>query len=216
MNGTAVEEPYAFGSLPLEAVSPGTNLLVTGGTFAGASELALGLLRGGDGDGVILVSADTAGDRAIEKYEAGEAEVDRSRLCVVDCVGRETDLSPARVLPVSSPGDLTGIGMRFSKLYQELVRDGAGRVRTGIHSVSTLFAYADQRRVSRFIHTIAGRVRTVDGLGVFLADPGMVDARLLSTVGNFCNGRIDVRDEGDGPEARVRGLPGQPDGWKSL
>lgn len=215
MNETAVEEPYAFDSLPLEPVAPGTTLLVTGGRFEGANRLALRLLRG-ESDGVILVSADTSGDRVIEEYESGAGHVDRSRVRVVDCVGESHDLSPARVLTVSGPGDLTGIGMRFSKHYQGLVREGVERVRTGIHSASTLYAYADGRAASRFVHTVAGRIRSVDGLGVFVADPGMMDDRYITTVSNFCDGRIDVRDEGNGPEFRVRGLRDQPDGWLPL
>ncbi|QKY20122.1 hypothetical protein B4589_006910 [Halolamina sp. CBA1230] len=50
----------------------------------------------------------------------------------------------------------------------------------------------------------------LDGLGVLLIDPTIHDDRTVSTLSQFCTGRIDVREGEAGPELRARGLPEQP------
>lgn len=212
MNGATDGEQYGFGSLPLDPVRPGTTLLLSGSAYDGARELAYRLLAGDD-DAALFVTLETSAKRLLNRVRDATGSVP-TRVGVVDCVGDRERVDGASVHPVSRPDDLTGIGIRYSSLYQRFAAEGARRVRTGFHTVSTLYTYADYRPASRFVHTVAGRVETVDGLGVFVADPGALDERTLTTVGNFCDGRIDVRDEGDGPELRVRGLPDQSRDWR--
>jgi hypothetical protein len=69
------------------------------------------------------------------------------------------------------------------------------------------------RPVSRFVHTLVGRVSKVGGLGIFLIDPAMHDERELRTISQFCDGRIDVRDGDDGPELRSQGFLGDSSAW---
>jgi hypothetical protein len=118
------------------------------------------------------------------------------------------------VLPVSGPSDLTGIGMRFSDVQVEFGRTGHERVRTGLLSVSTLLSFSDLRTVSRFVHTLVGRIDSVDGLGVLFIDPGSHDERAIRTLAQFCAGRIEVREGDDGPELRARGLADQSREWE--
>jgi hypothetical protein len=107
--------------------------------------------------------------------------------------------------------------MRFSDVYGDFRRSDVDRVRTAICSVSTLLTFSDLKTVSRFVHTLVGRVGQVDGLGVLLVDPSNHDDRAASTLSQFCDGRIDVRaDENDTPELRARGLSDQPRGWQSF
>jgi hypothetical protein len=106
--------------------------------------------------------------------------------------------------------------MRFSDLHMEFERAGIDRVRTSVVSLSTLLTYSDLRTVSRFVHTLAGRIDRLDGLGVLVIDPANHDERTVSTLGQFCTGRIDVRDAPEGPELRARGLPDQPREWTAF
>ena len=117
---------------------------------------------------------------------------------------------------MTGPGDLTGIGMRYSKLVEELHRDGVERVRTSVVSVSTLLSFSDVQTVSRFVHTLVSRIGSIDGLGVLLIDPDAVDERVLSNVAQFCDARVDVRERDDAPEMRVRGLPEQSREWAEI
>lgn len=207
---------YGFGDdLPVAPIEPGTNILVAGATMAGARELALRLVAEGnaDGDATLLVSTNRRGEKLVGECDRLCPGLDRSRFGVLDCAkDRGGDRGP-RVESVSSPGDLTGLGIEFSGLYEALHRESDARIRAGIYSISTLLMYSDLRTVSRFVHTLGGRIASTDGLGVFLIDSTAQDQRVVNTITQFCDGRIDVRESADGSELRVRGLDGQPSTW---
>jgi hypothetical protein len=99
------------------AVSPGTNLLVTGPPMTGKRDLAYDVLRTGcrDGEGGIVV---TTKDSARKVRQAFEDETAVDALGVVDCVTRQQGLDDATetdlIRYASSPNDLTGIGIEFS------------------------------------------------------------------------------------------------------
>ncbi|UPV73451.1 hypothetical protein M0R89_12965 [Halorussus limi] len=211
--------PYEFADdLPLGSIEPGTNLLVAGPAMGGARRLALRLVAEGNdrGEGMVLVSTDKASGKLLSECDGLCTDLGRSPLGVVDCVSRGSGSGrfADRVETVSSPGDLTGIGIEFSGLYQNIHRAGTERVRAGLYSVSTLLMYADFQTVSRFVHTVSGRIAATDGLGVFFIDPATQDQKVVSTVTQLCDARVDVRERDDGgSELRVRGLRDQPREW---
>lgn len=211
-------DQYTFReSVPIDAVRAGTTVLVAGPRHDGARELCLTMAAGGEGEGTVLVTTNASAARVLEDCERLGAQFDPDHAGIVDCVSdRIEDSFPARVLTVSTPRDLTGIGIRYSELYSELHGEGIENVRSGIVSVSTLLSLGDVQQVSRFVHTLAGRIEAVDGVGFFLVDPTNHDERTVNTIAQFCDGRIDVRDAGDGPELRARGLPRQSRDWQSF
>ena len=211
-------EDYTFRGLPMASVLPGTTLLVSGPSHAGTREVAYSMLAGAEDEGVVVVTTNRRASRVARNFEAASMRLDPARSAIVSCVGqddRDADVD-ARLAEVTGPGDLTGIGMRYSKLVEELHRDGVERVRTSVVSVSTLLSFSDVQTVSRFVHTLVGRVGSIDGLGVLLIDPDAVDERMLSNVAQFCDARVDVRERDDAPEMRVRGLPGQSREWTAV
>jgi hypothetical protein len=104
--------------------------------------------------------------------------------------------------------------MRFSDLHRSFADSDVDRVRTGLYSVSTLLTFSDRKTVSRFVHTLVGRIDSVDGFGVLFVDPTNHDEREVATLAQCCAGRIDVRDDGDGPELRTTGLPDHDRDWR--
>lgn len=204
---------YGFENLPLTDIEQGTTVLVTGPTHDGARDLGLRLLAGGPDEGVILVTTNQRARRIARECTRAGITLVTDRTAILDCVGDENQGVRARVLQVSGPSDLTGIGMRYADVCQQFDREGIQRVRTGLCSVSTLLSFGDLKTVSRFVHTLVGRIDSVDGIGTLLIDPSMHDDRTVSTLSQFCSGRIDVRRSDAGPELRVRGLPGQPRDW---
>lgn len=210
------EDAYAFDGLPLSDIRSGSTVLVSGPTHGGARALALRMLAGSAEEGAIIVTTNQRSSRIVEDCKRVGIEVAADRTAILDCVGDERQNVPARILPVSGPSDLTGIGMRFSQVYREFEETGITRVRTGLYSASTLLTFSDLRTVCRFVHTLAGRIDSVDGLGVLLIDPSNHDDRVLGTLSQFCSGRIDVRDDGTQPELRARGLADQPRDWTAF
>lgn len=210
-------DDYEFPALPLSGIRAGTTVLVAGSFHAGTRRLALRLLGGPRDEGAIVVTTNQRAERIVEEFAQSGVEVARDSAAIIDCVGDPDAELPARLVTVSGPADLTGIGMRFSDVYTDFRGNDIDRVRTGLCSVSTLLTFSDLKTVSRFVHTLVGRVGQVDGLGVLLVDPSNHDERAVSTLSQFCDGRIDVRaDETDRPELRARGLSDQRRGWQSF
>mgnify|MGYP000061751292 CR=1 FL=1 len=202
--------------LSVDGVDPGTNVIVGGPSGRGAREVALRLaMAGGEDEGVVLLSADVGGRSLLDRAEDVTGGFDRARVGVVDCSGIEDDQQrfDEHGRTIDDPGDLLGIQMEFSVLYETLVERGLDRVRVGVFSVSSLLAHADLRAVSRFVHMLTGRVIATGDLGVFVVDEAMQDDRTVDAIERFCDGAIDVRDGTDGTfEARVRGLGVEPYG----
>ena len=119
---------------------------------------------------------------------------------------------------VSTQSDLTGIGMKFSALYESLYGAAAGgRVRTGLISLSSLSMYVDLRKLFQFAQTLSSRIDSAGGLGAFTIDPTTHDTRTVNTLSQVADGRIDVREpevDGVDGELRIRGLADQPLGWQ--
>ncbi|MFB6305005.1 MAG: hypothetical protein ABEH47_07555 [Haloferacaceae archaeon] len=212
-----MSDRYEFPGLPLNPVRPGRTLLVQGDTVGGAVEFVLrgtDPVDGREDEGAILVSTNTTGDALLadrRDYGCGAAESVR----VVDCVSLQQGTEPGseRVEGVSTPADLTGIGMRVSAFYQQLQSAGRDRIRLGVLSASTLLMYSELRRVSRFVHVLTGRVAATDGVAFVSVDPAAHEERVVSTLQQLCDGRVEFRTEGDERQVRIGGLPGQPDGW---
>lgn len=207
---------YSFDRLPVADIHTGTTVLLTGAPHEGARDLGLQLLGGPVGEGAIVVTTNKRAQRITEACDRIGIKVSDDRTAILDCVGDEDADVPARVLPVSGPSDLTGIGMRFSDVYVDFHGNDIDRVRTGLFSLSTLLSFGDLRTVSRFVHTLVGRIDSVDGLGVFLIDPQSHDDRAVRTLSQFCDARIDVRKKDGETELQARGLRDQPDGWLSF
>lgn len=209
---------YGFDSgLDLQPVSPGTSVVITGPAMSGLTELTLRLLACGDREGLIVLSTDDPADEVIANYERRDGRFDHGRMAVVDCgKARETTSEDGNVRSVTSPTDLTGLGIQFTSLYEELYRGGIDAVRVGVLSVSSLLLYAKEfRNVYRFLHTMTGRIRSADGLGVFALDPSSHDDRAVQSIVQTFDARIELRETDGGREFRVRGLAEQPEDWRS-
>ncbi|MXR50913.1 hypothetical protein GRX03_04730 [Halovenus sp. WSH3] len=215
---------YEFGELPIDPIEPGTSVFVAGPALSPAEDLARSMVAHGtsSGEGALFISTNMTCKTLLQSCERSDPGVDATRMGIIDCSGQDIGNAQldAEVKYVSTQSDLTGIGMKFSALYESLypaVRDG--RVRTGLISLSSLSMYVDMRALFQFVQTLSGRIDSADGLGVFAIDPTTHDTKTVNTLSQAADGRIEVREpeEGDDEgELRVRGLPNQPNGWQSF
>jgi hypothetical protein len=206
-------EPYTFGAdVPLNPVPAGRTVLISGSSVAGARRLLLRLIAPADEtEGAVVVETNGTGRQVLADCPTDVIET----VGVVDCVSFQQGAGdlPDQVRGVSTPGDLTGIGMRVSALYELLHGSDVDRVRAGLNSLTTLLTYSDLRTVSRFTHTLTGRVAASDGFGALVIDPEAVDEQTVGTLTQFCDGRIDLREGDESPQLRAKGLVDQPTGW---
>jgi len=116
---------YSVGSLlPIDGVDPGSTLLVVGPPMTGKRALAMELLAQGFDDGGVAVVSTDASAAEIRSSLADYAGRPGAELPlgVVDCVGDSHGTEGLEPLDsrVSSPADLTGIGMELTTLLERL------------------------------------------------------------------------------------------------
>ena len=216
-------DAYDLGEVvPVEgfgSVSPGTNVLISGGRMLGKERLALELLAAGseEEEEAIAVTPDTAGGHLRDSFESVAGGPDRLR--VVDCTGASSKGSfddTDDMKYVTSPGDLTGIGMGIVKCTRDMDESVDG-LRMAVLSLSTLLRYSDPDRVFNFLHTVTGRVSAADYLGIATLDPGAHDPQDVNTLSSQFDVVIELREaDDDGREARVVGRHESPRTWKAL
>ena len=210
--------PYEFPELPFDPIPAGRSVLVTGpGRLASQLGRRMALERDDD-EASLVVSTNTTGGTLAADTAAAYPETDMSRVGIVDATGRadtETETG-ARIRGVSSTADLTGVSIDFSILSTEFDDEGIDRIRTCFDSLSLFLMYTKFQTITRFTHTLSGRVAATDGLGVFVFDPTMHDPRVEYTLQSICDGAIEIRREAGTAECRIEGLPGQPSGWTEL
>ncbi|MDZ7702775.1 MAG: hypothetical protein U5J98_12340 [Halobacteriales archaeon] len=85
------------------------------------------------------------------------------------------------VLSVSSPGDLTGIGIKIGEFLEAWADDGHELVLC-FHTLTTFLQYADLRSVYQFVHSLTGRVRVAGGTAHYHLDPTAHDERTVNTL----------------------------------
>ena len=207
-------------TLPIDQLPSGAYML-SGPAMSGKYELLMSALSAGveDGDGILLVTTNRDAASIIGDFEERVGRVP-TNLYIVDAVSEQQTssghLPPERVKHVSSPGDLTGIGIAVSEHIQQLVAAEAQRTRLGFYSLSTLLMYADIEGVFRFLHVLTGRVTSINGLGLFAIDPTTHDESTINTLKQLFDGMIEVRGDGESREVRIVGVPDASAEWQTV
>lgn len=208
------------GVFPAELVSgfdDGTNLLLSGPAMSGKRGLLVELLARGerDGEGAVIVTSRDSADEVVGEY-ADAVGAAPGFLRVLDCVSAQSGSTTddERVRYVSSPGDLTGMGIEFSEVARNAGDAGVDRLRVGFDSLSPLLMYVDLQRLFRFLHVFTSQIQSQGWLGAFSVDPESHDDQTINTISQLFDGVVDVRvtDDGD-QEVRVRGVTDTPTQW---
>ncbi len=139
-----------------------------------------------------------------------------ARVGIIDCVTRALGVNAAdtaSVRHISSPVDLTGVGVRVSQFADEFGHAEADGYRLCIDSLSTMLMYSSLPTVYRFMHMIAGRVAMQRNLGVYVVDEDMHDAQTIATLKQLFNAVLQVKNNGDHTFVRASGLTSRPTSW---
>lgn len=201
---------YSVGdTLPVEDLEPGTYLL-SGPAMSGKYGLLLSLVTEGieAGDGALFVTTNEDADGVIEDVEERLGHLP-DNLRLVDCVSERQgggSLPADQVEYVSSPADLTGIGIGVSEQLRRFAQSDVEQTRMAFYSLSTLLMYAELETVFRFLHVLTGRVDSIGGIGVFAIDPTTHEESTVNTLKQLFDGMIELRDGTDGREVRLVGF----------
>jgi KaiC/GvpD/RAD55 family RecA-like ATPase len=210
---------FTTGSLlPVEGIPDGSTMLVVGPPMTGKRMLAMELLASGfdDADSVAVVSTDSSAADIRESLAAyAEGPAEKLPLGVVDCVGDSHGSEGLGPLDsrVSSPADLTGIGMQLTTLLERLYTEHSPRLRVGLLSLTTMSMYASPEQVVRFLHVVTSRIREAEGVGFVVAHSDTMDEEYLQRLRSFVDGVVEVREADDQMQLRVLGHPTGTTDW---
>lgn len=204
----------------LGGIPRGTSLLIKGSSFAGKDKILDEAVSEGfeDGEGTVYVTTNDPVSEVLDEYP------EKNRFGVVDCVSKEQGVEDTNeteektVVYADSPSDMTGVGVKVSDLLGEF-RDERDieKNRVFVDSISTLLMYSNLETVFRFLHVFTGRIRSIDGLGIFVLDSAMHDEKEYTTLRQLFDGVVEVEADDDGvSRVRVVGLSDNPTEWVTL
>ncbi|ESP89572.1 hypothetical protein K933_03410 [Candidatus Halobonum tyrrellensis G22] len=174
--------------------------------MTGKYDLMFRLLADAADRGIVITTGDPAETVSADFAEA--AGVPADEVGVVDCVSRQQGLSvedTERVRYVSSPKNITEIGMKFTDLF-EVFREYDEPVAVGLHSLSQLLMFLDAQDVYQFVQVLTSQAESEGWFTVAVIGSTIHDERTLHTMYEPFDTVINTREnEEDGTrELRVR------------
>jgi len=165
-------------------------------------------------------------DRASEVIDAfRQIGADKHSVGAIDAITKSSSPNTAdtcRLMFVTNPADLTGIGIKFSKMV-DLIFDGGFSetenelfpppIRFCVNSLSTFLMYRKLDILYQFLHVIATKVKKSDGIGFYLINSGSFDEKTISMIEQLMDGVFEVRMEGADSLLRMRGIDGIAPEW---
>ena len=94
---------------------------------------------------------------------------------------------------VSSPGDLTGLGIKVSSVLSDWSDDG-NDISICFHTVTALLQYVDLQRAFRFLHVLESRFDAIGAVSHFHMDPTAHDEREINTLTTLFDSVIELDD----------------------
>ena len=218
---------FKSGIAQIDAVSggfeAGTNFLILAPPMSLAEDLAYSLTRPLTGEYAIVLSTN---DRAAEVVDAFKViGGDKRYVGTIDAITKSstpgiTDTN--RLMFVASPTDLTGIGIKFSKMV-ELIFDGdfsdgesglfPPPVRFCVNSVSTLLMYRKLEVLYQFLHVLTSKLKKIDGVGFYLLNKESFDEKTVSLIKQLMTGVIEVKVEQNVQYLRIQGIKSLSSDW---
>ncbi len=204
-----------------------TNILLLAPPLSYAELLAYRIASPRPGEWAVAISTDERASDAVDAFRRFGA--DRGRIGIIDAVTKSSvptlrDTKKAKF--VTSPLDLTSMGIKFSRMVEDMWKEGVMAdppgpmpppIRLCVHSVSTLLMYAQLEVTYRFLHVITNRVKKLEGIGIYILNSESFDERTISTIKQLMNTVIEVRAEDGGGaverEFRIIGIRGRTAPW---
>ncbi len=218
---------FKSGLVQIDSVSggfeAGTNFLVLAPPMSFAEELAYSFTKPLHGEYAIILSTN---DRAAEVIDAFKLiGVDKRYVGTIDAITKSSTpgiVDTSRLMFVASPTDLTGIGIKFSKMV-ELIFDGEFTegesglfpppIRFCVNSVSTLLMYRKLEVLYQFLHVLTSKLKKIDGVGFYLLNRESFDEKTISLIKQLMTGVIEVKVEQNTHYMRIQGMKGVSSDW---
>ncbi|CCJ35529.1 hypothetical protein BN140_0606 [Methanoculleus bourgensis MS2] len=200
-----------------------TNVLILAPPLAYAERLAYRVACPGAGEWTIAISTDGRASDVVGAFR--NLGAGRNQVGIIDAITKSSvptlrDTPKAKF--VTSPVDLTSIGIKFSRMVESMWREGVMAdppgpmpppIRLCVNSVSTLLMYTGLEVTFRFLHVITNRVKKLEGLGIYVLNSESFDEKTVATMKQLMSMVIEVRsNDGEGlveRDLRIVGIRGR-------
>jgi KaiC/GvpD/RAD55 family RecA-like ATPase len=211
---------YSLGIQELDdaigGIKKGSNIMLMGPPMCGKEVILHHIMYHGaakNEDAIIIVATREPATRILERFGENDMKQVSSRLGIVDCVSKNIEgavIDSENIKIASSPVDLTGIGVRISQFIDEFMKKGLMKIQLHIDSLSTILMYSNIQTVYKFLHVFTGRIKAIEGLGVFTIESGMHNEQTISILKQLSDGIIEITSENSRNFIRVIGFSSRP------
>jgi hypothetical protein len=201
----------------------GTNILILAPPMSYGDTLAYSLIKPLEGEYAIVLSTNERAAEVIDFFKL--SGTDKRFIGVIDAITKSSTPSivdTPRLMFVSSPTDLTGIGIKFSSMIEsifegEFSEGEAGLfpppIRFCLNSISTLLMYRRLEVLYQFLHVFTAKLKKIEGVGVYLLNSESFDEKTLSMIKQLMTCVIDVKVEQNISSMRIQGIRGVTGEW---
>jgi len=201
----------------------GTNILILAPPMSYGDQLAYAITKPLPGEYAILLSTNERAAEVVDAFKVAGA--DKRFVGVIDAITKSSTPSivdTSRLMFVSSPTDLTGIGIKFSNMIETIFEgnfsDGEQGlfpppIRFCVNSISTLLMYRRLEVLYQFLHVLTAKLKKTEGIGVYLLNSESFDEKTRSLVKQLMNCVIEVKVEQNINYLRIQGLHAVNGDW---
>jgi archaellum biogenesis ATPase FlaH len=154
---------------------------------------------------LIIVTSNEPATHILERLKRKKFDLSLLKIGIVDCVSNDlvdVEFENVTIKKVSSPGDLTNIGVRIGQFIDEFSKNNL-KIQIHINSLSTFLMYSNIQTIFRFLHYLTGRIKAAKALGIFVIDSGMHDPQTVVTLKQLCDCMVEIKSENDRNFIRV-------------
>ncbi len=202
----------------IAGIRKGSNIMLIGPPMSQKEDILYNIMYHGaavNENAVISVTTLGSATYITEWFKENKLALPMSIVGIIDCITESTGGSVCEtesIKIVSSPADLTGIGVRISQFLEDFLKNNR-KIQLHINSLSTILMYSNIQTVFRFIHVFTGRIKAAGAMGIFVVDSGMHDNYTMATLKQLFDGIIEIKEENDRNYIRTVGLLSKPTPW---
>lgn len=201
----------------------GSNILILAPPMSFADQLAYALTRPLEGEYSIVLSTNERASEVVDYFKL--SGTDKRFIGVIDAITKTSTPSIAdtqRLMFVSSPTDLTGIGIKFSNMVESIFEGDFSEgeqglfpppIRFCINSISTLLMYRRLEVLYQFLHVLTAKLKKTEGVGFYIINSESFDDKTLSLIKQLMTGIIEIKMDQNSNYMRVQGIRGVSSDW---
>jgi len=202
----------------IEGIKKGSNIMLISPPMCGKEAILDNIINHmatKNEKALIIVTTNEPPINILERLKKKKLDLLLSRIGIVDSISNNfvtSDFENVTIKTVSSPADLTSIGVRIGEFIDDFSEKDM-KIQIHINSLSTILMYSNIQTIFRFLHYLTGRIKAAEALGIFAIDSGMHDQQTIATLKQLCDCMVEIKSENDTNFIRIIGQFAKSTPW---